>query len=170
MEEQNQNQNTPEDLPAEAGKPAETELEKLKRERDEYLAGWQRAKADFINYKKDELSRMERVAKYGEEELTRELVVILDSFDLGINAMERKGEVEKGIYMIRSQMEDVLKRYGLSKIPVKPGDAFDSAIHEAIAEVESDSPPGTIMEEIEPGYKLHEKLIRPARVKVAKNK
>jgi molecular chaperone GrpE len=164
MDEQDKNLNPQEE------KSAENELEKVKRERDEYLAGWQRAKADFINYKKDELSRMERVAKYGEEELMRELVVILDSFDLGINAMERKGEVEKGIYMIRSQMEDVLKRYGLSKIPVKPGDAFDPAIHEAIVEVESDSPPGSVLEEIEPGYRLHEKLIRPSRVKVAKHK
>jgi molecular chaperone GrpE len=162
MEEQNQNQDPQEEK-------AESELEKLKRERNEYLAGWQRAKADFINYKKDELHRMEKVAKYGEEELMRELVAILDSFDLGINAMERKGEVENGIYMIRAQMEDVLKRYGLSKIHVEPGDHFDPAVHEAIVEVESDSPPGTIVEEIEPGYRLHEKLIRPARVKVAKH-
>lgn len=146
------------------------ELAKLKQERDEYLAGWQRAKADFINYKKDELNRMEKVAKYGEEELMRELVTILDSFDLGINAMEREGKVEKGIYMIRAQMEDVLKRYGLAKIPVKRGDMFDPAMHESIVEVESDSPPGTVVEEIEPGYILHEKLIRPARVKVAKHK
>lgn len=162
MDEQNKNINPQEE------KKEETELEKFKRERDEYLAGWQRAKADFINYKKDELSRMEKVAKYGEEELMRELIATLDSFDLGINAMERKGEVEKGIYMIRSQMEDVLKRYGLMRVPVKPGDGFDPSIHEAIAEVESDSPPGTIIEEIEPGYKLHEKLIRPARVKISK--
>lgn len=159
-----QNQNPPEE------KAPESELQRIEKERDEYLAGWQRAKADFINYKKDELNRMEKIAKYGEEELMRELVSILDSFDLGINAMERKGEVEKGIYMIRSQTEDVLKRYGLAKIPVKPGDVFDPSIHEAIVEIESDSPPGTIVEEIEPGYMLHEKLIRPARVKVAKTK
>jgi len=156
--------------PQEEIKKESDELAKLRAERDEYLNGWQRAKADFINYKKEELKRMEQVAKYGEEEVMRELISILDSFDLGINAMERKGEVEKGIYMIRSQMEDVLKRYGLMRITTNPGDQFDPNVHEAIAEVESDSPPGTIMEEIEPGYRLHEKLIRPARVKVAKNK
>jgi len=156
--------------PGEEIKKENDELAKLREERNEYLNGWQRAKADFINYKKEELKRMEQVAKYGEEEVMRELISILDSFDLGINAMERKGEVEKGIYMIRSQMEDVLKRYGLMRITTNPGDRFDPSVHEAIAEVESESPPGTIVEEIEPGYRLHEKLVRPARVKMAKEK
>lgn len=159
-EQENKNQ-------APASGPPQDELEKLKKERDEYLSGWQRAKADFINYKKDELKRLEEMARYGSEDLMRELITVLDNFDLGLHALEKAGPVEKGVYMIRTQIEDILKRRGLEQINVKPGDSFDPSIAEAIAEVESDKPAGTILEEIEPGWRLYDKIVRPARVKVA---
>lgn len=146
------------------------ELEKCQKDRDDYLAGWQRAKADFINYKKDELKRLEEMAHYGNFEIIGELIGVLDNFDLGLAALEKAGPVEKGIYIIRSQIEDILKRRGLSRIPIKVGDSFDPAIAEAIAEEESDKPPGSITEEIEVGYRLYDKIIRPARVKIAKQK
>lgn len=157
-------------------KPTEgaDELSQLKAQRDEYLQGWQRAKADFINYKKEEMRRMEEVARYGQENLILELITVMDNFDLGLSAMEKNGPVEKGVYMIRSQMEDILKKYGLEKLPVKPGDPYDPSIGEAIAEVEappeSEAEPGSIADVIEPGYKLYEKLIRPARVRIIKSK
>lgn len=72
--------------------------------------------------------------------------------------------------MIRSQLADILKKRGVEKISVKTGDKFDSALMEAIAEVESDKPEGTVVEEIEPGWRLHDKILRPARVKVAKTR
>ncbi|MBI4094635.1 MAG: nucleotide exchange factor GrpE [Candidatus Liptonbacteria bacterium] len=160
------------------------EMEKLKKQRDEYLAGWQRAKADFINYKKDEMARLQDVARYGSEELVEEMISVLDSFDLAISYTERQNPaptlqseprhegvgVEKGIYMIRSQIEDTLKKRGLERIRVKKGDAFDPSTMESIKEVESGEPPGTIVEEVEPGYRLYDKILRPARVKVAKQK
>ncbi len=136
--------------------------------RDEYLAGWQRAKADFINYKKEELQRLEDVAKYGNEELILELITILDNFDLGLAALEKSGQVERGIYMIRTQMSDILRKRGLSPLSVKAGDQFDPQLSEVVGEQESDKPPGTILQVIEIGYKLHNKLIRPARVKLSK--
>lgn len=145
-----------------------TETEKLRKERDEYLAGWQRAKADFLNYKKEELRRLEEVAKYGAEDFIRELITIMDNFDLGLRALEKAGPVEKGIYMIRAQIEDILKQRGLRRIPTKIGDKFDPAIHEALSEVESGEIAQTIIEEIEPGYQLHDKMVRPARVKISK--
>ncbi len=141
---------------------------KCEKDRDDYLAGWQRAKADLINYKKDELRRMEEFARYATEDLIEELIGVLDNFDLGIAAMERMGSVEKGVYMIRSQMEDILKKRGLVRISVKIGDQFDPSYAEAIAEEESDKPQGTILQEIEPGYKLHDKIVRSARVKISK--
>ncbi|MEK7138033.1 MAG: nucleotide exchange factor GrpE [Patescibacteria group bacterium] len=148
----------------------EEKLAKAEKDRDEYLAGWQRAKADFINYKKEELARLEEMAKYGNEDFIRELITVMDNFDLGLAALEKSGPVEKGIYMIRSQIEDILKRRGLEKIPVSIGDQFNPSHSEAIVEVESEKPPETIVEIIEPGYKLNEKIIRPTRVKIAKNK
>jgi len=146
------------------------ELEKVKKERDEYLDGWKRAKADFINYKKEELSRFEEMAKYSNEDLIEEMITVLDNFDLGLAALEKSGPIEKGIYMIRTQIEDILKRRGLKKINVRIGDLFDPNLSEAIAEVESEKPPETIIEIIEPGYRLSEKIIRPTRVKVSKSK
>lgn len=148
----------------------EERLKKCEAERNEYLAGWQRAKADFINYKKDELKRLEEVARYGNEKLIEEMISILDSFDLGIAAMEKNGPVDKGIYIIRTQIEDLLKKYGLSRIQVKIGELFDPAVAEVITEEESEMPAGTVIEEIEAGYKLYDRVIRPARVKVSKSK
>lgn len=161
MDEQNQNNITPE--PAADGK-----LQEAERQRDEYLDGWRRAKADFINYKKDEFRRLEEMARYGSEELIRDLISVLDNFDLGLAAMEKQGAVEKGVYMIRAQISDILKKRGLERIPLKPGDDFNPAVAEAIAEGESDLPAGTVIEEIEPGYRLHDKILRAARVKVSK--
>lgn len=153
-------------------KPSEpSEILTLRKERDEYLAGWQRAKADFINYKRDESQRIADVVHYQMEDMIHEVVSVLDNFDLGLAALEKQGPVERGIYMIRTQLEDVLKRRGLVRIPAKPGDAFDPAVHEAIAETESAvHPPGSIEEVIEAGYKFNEKILRPVRVKVVKQK
>jgi molecular chaperone GrpE len=146
------------------------QLEKMEAERDQYLSGWQRAKADYLNYKKEEQSRLGDIAKYTNEDILKEMVTVLDNFDLGLQALEKAGPVEKGVYMIRSQIEDVLKKRGLEKITLKPGDPFDPAIAEAIAEGESEQPPGTIMEEIESGYRLYDKVLRPARVRLSKGK
>lgn len=152
----------------ERGENAAERLAKCERDRDEYLAGWQRAKADFINYKKSELTRLQEIARYGNEDLIQDLIPALDNFDLGLRALEKAGPVEKGVYMIRTQIEDILKQWGLTRIPVKIGDPFDPSFAEAIAEAESDEPPGTIIEEIEAGYRLHDKILRPVRVKVSK--
>lgn len=146
------------------------QLEECEKEKNEYLSGWQRAKADFINYKKEEVERLREIAKYANEDLMRDLVTVLDNFDLGIAALERQGSVEKGVYMIRSSLEDVLRKRGLEKISHKPGDAFDPSVAEGIGETTSDQPPGTVAEEIEPGYRLEGKVVRPARVKLSKGK
>ncbi len=156
MTEENNNQNN----------ELSEKLAAAEKQRDEYLDGWKRAKADFINYKKEELKHLEDVARYGSEELIRDMIGVLDNFDLGLQAMEKNGGVEKGVYMIRAQIEDILKRKGVLRISVKVGDDFDPSVAEAVAMAESDKPPGTILEEIEPGYKLYDKIIRPARVKV----
>jgi molecular chaperone GrpE len=146
-------------------------LAAVEKQRDEYLAGWQRAKADFANYKKEEMAHLQDIAKYGSQDLIRDLVGVLDNFDLGLRSMEKNGApVDKGIYLIRMQIEDILRKRGLAKVELKPGDKFDPAVAEAMAEIPSDKPEGTIVEEVEPGYKLHDKVIRAARVIVSKGK
>ena len=149
------------------------QLADAERERDEYLAGWQRAKADFLNYKKEEMARLQDAIKYGSEDLVKEIITVMDDFDLALRIMKKNGatnEIDKGIYMIRSKVEDVLKKRGLERIEITIGDEFNPAIAEAMLEAPSEKPPGTIIEEIEPGYRLYEKVIRPARVILSKGK
>jgi molecular chaperone GrpE len=184
-EEQKQNNITEEQKQNSSGEEM-SELRKCEKERDEYLAGWQRAKADLINYKREEAERFQEFAKYHNAEFILELVSILDNFDLALLAMEKSkevsasggdgvgvptpkaGGVEKGIYMIRAQMEDILRKRGLARIEVKKGDDFNPQVMEAIAEVGSDLPEGKVVEEIEAGYRLYDRILRPARVKVSK--
>lgn len=188
--ENSQNQSSVGESPNnEANKPEMNELSKCQKERDEYLEGWKRAKADLINYKKDEAKRFEAVIKFSNESLVRELINVLDSFDLALVALQqtqinadidadKRGFLndnqresatwQKGLYLIRQQLEDILKQNGLERIIISVGQPFDPALQEAIATVESDKPSGTIIEEVERGYLLNGKLIRPARVKVAK--
>ena len=144
------------------------QIEEMTVQRDEYLAGWQRAKADFINYKKEEMKKLEDLARYGNEDLIKDLISVMDNFDLALRTLEKAGPVEKGIYIIRTQIEDILKKRGLEKIEIKVGDEFDPAIAEALAEIVSEKPHGVVMEVIEQGYRLYEKVLRPARVIVSK--
>ena len=160
----------PQSAPAEGAEELKRRLVEAEKQRDEYLSGWQRAKADYLNYKKEERVRLEQIAKYTGEDLMREMIAALDSFDLGLRSLEKSGAVEKGVYMIRAQIEDILKKRGLAKIILRPGDAFDPALAEAVAEADSEYPPGTVAEEIEPGYKLYDKIIRPARVLVSRSR
>ncbi len=146
-----------------------SELEKCQKEREEYLAGWQRAKADFSNYKKDEAKRFADFARISQEALIGELIAVLDSFNLGLAVSEGDKAAQKGMLLIKGQMEDTLKKYGLEKIDVKIGKTFDPNLQEAVAEVESKEPPGTVVEEVGSGYTFLGKVVRPAKVNLSKH-
>ncbi|MDP3953570.1 MAG: nucleotide exchange factor GrpE [bacterium] len=152
-------------------KSQKNETDKLKEERDEYLDGWKRAKADLANYKKDELKRLEEIVRFAGEDIIRNLLSILDSFELALSAMERDGKVEKGVYLIKSQLEDLLRRRGLERMEVAEGVRFDPGIHDAVTTVPGEKiQDDLIAEEVEAGYILNGKVLRPARVKVYKFK
>jgi molecular chaperone GrpE len=155
-------------VPADDHASCEEILATTQKERDEYLNGWQRARADFANYKKDEVERLTKGVRYATEDIVLDLLRVLDSFDLGLAALEKDGKTEKGMHMIRAQLEDSLKRRGLERIPITIGDPFDPAVAEAVGEMVAELPPGSIAEEIEPGYRLLGKVVRPARVRLAK--
>ena len=166
MDDQNKTQNN--------GEAQEvSELDKVKQEKDEYLNGWKRAKADLINYQKDEGKRFEEMMKYSTEAIVRDLIPVLDSMELALSmGALAKADIsaQKGFSIIRNQLEEVLKKKGLEKLKVSPGDNFDPAKHESIGEVDEGSPldSGKIAEEIESGYLLNGKVVRPARVKLSK--
>ena len=159
------------------------ECEKLK---SEYLAGWQRARADFINYKKEEMERIEQFLKYGEEEFILKILPILDNFNIAarqnftenLNGQEKEkiDKVIQGFLQIKNQFQDFLKEQGIEEIK-SVGEKFDPNLHEAAERVESkDSSPtslpqgesGIIVEEIQKGYTINGRLLRPAKVKVTK--
>ena len=140
------------------------ELEKLKAERDEYLNGWKRAKADLINYQKDEAKRFQEMARYGVDMVLEDMITVLDSFDLA----EKNGA---GDPIIKNQLEDTLKKRGLERMKVSVGDKFDPNQHESIGETEQPAGggvSGTIIEVAVAGYTLDGKVVRPARVKLVK--
>lgn len=141
-------------------------MKRLEAEKREYLDGWQRAKADLANYKKDEMKRFEEFSRYAAETIVGEVTQVLDSFDLALKHAMPK-DVEQGVVMIRSQLEDVLRRNGLEVIHAT-GKKFDPMAHESVGEVESDGEEGMVAEELQKGYALHGKVIRPARVKISK--
>lgn len=143
-------------------------LAACEKTRDEYLDGWKRAKADFSNYQKDEAARGETLVKFANEIILADLLHVLDSFDLGLATVDEKDPARKGMGLIRGQLEEAMRRHGVERVQVKPGDPFDPARHEAVGEAVSGVPPGTIAEEAGAGYLLHGKLVRPVRVKLSK--
>jgi molecular chaperone GrpE len=163
------------------------ELKQCESERKEYLDGWQRAKADHVNYRNDEGKRFEDMARFVTTGLIQDILPVLDSFaalenifkgeprpsedgrDLALGHGLPK-EVERGVLLIRSQFEDILKKRGLAEINVQAGETFNPEVHESTGETESDQPPGSVAEVIQKGYTLGEKVLRPARVTLAKQK
>lgn len=159
--------------PAVRIKKIRDDLKQCAGERREYLDGWQRAKADLMNYKKDEARRFAEIAQYLGAEFVQDFLPVLDSFDLALASIRVSGGsgiLEQGVMMVRSQMLDILKKKGVAPLETTSGDAFDPNRHESMGEAESDKPAGTVAEVIQQGYTLHGRLIRPARVRLAKEK
>lgn len=142
-------------------------LKTCEAERKEYLDGWQRAKADHINYRNEEGARFEDMARFVLEGVVRDILPVLDSFDLAVGHGLGK-ETERGVLLIRSQLEDALKKRGIGEIAVNAGDVFDPSKHESIGETEAGYPSGSIAQVVQKGYTLGGKVLRPARVRLAK--
>lgn len=138
-------------------------LKKCKKEKEEYLDGWQRAKADFINARKEDEKKQEKLVKFSNQFLLTDILPVLDSFELAFKDSEK----DKGFYLIKSQLEDALKKYGLEIIKTE-SEKFNPEFHESVAEVESKEESGTVLEVVQIGYMLHGKVLRPARVKISK--
>jgi len=144
------------------------ECEKLK---DEYLAGWQRARADFLNYKKEEMERIGELIKYADLGIILKILPILDNFEIAekkISENLKNDENIKGILQIKNQIQDFLKNQGVEEIKVV-GEKFDPNFQEMVEEIETkEKESGIVLEEIQKGYKIHGKLLRPTKVKIAK--
>lgn len=143
------------------------ELEKAKAERQEYLDGWQRCKADAANAKKDAAEQAARSGARARDNILEEFFPVLDSFDMAIGSPawgEIGAEWTSGIERIRSQMLDVLARHGVQRFG-KIGDSYDPYVHDAIQEVDDAAgEPGSIVRILRYGYRTAEHVLRPAQV------
>jgi len=158
-----------------ASAPAADEQGDFEKQRDEYLNAWKRSAADFINYKKDEARRFSEMSAYLAADFTKDLLPVLDSFELGMQAVPKDSPAYKGMTMIRGQLQEVLRKRGVERIAVKRGDVFNLEFHEAMLEEEVPaSEPnraalvGHILEELVPGYSSSGRVIRAAKVKLGK--
>lgn len=146
-------------------------LEDCEKLKQDYLAGWQRSRADFLNYKKEEAERIKGLLEYGNESLILELLPILDNFEKAAKELPgnlKDNDYVEGLLQIRKQIEDFLKGQGIEKIEVL-GKNFDPNFHEVLEEIEhKNKEPGTVIEQVQAGYMFKGKLLRPAKVKVVR--
>ena len=147
------------------------DLKKCSTERQEYLTGWQRAQADYVNLKKEMSVEFSRGKTVGSERLVESILPVLDSFDMAMGNAEAWNKVDenwrKGIEFIHSQFLNALMENNVIVID-KTGVPFNPLQHQAIENVETDdaSKDHTIESIIQKGYVLGDRTIRPARVKV----
>ncbi len=193
MEKDKKQKEQPEEQPADDKQPAD-EVCELKKKCEEYLNGWKRERADFLNYKKEEMERMGEIIKYANEELLLKILPILDNIYLATRQnflsenLSGQGNIQiknyhEGIIQIIKQLEDFLAKEGIEPIEVL-GKKFDPNFHEVVEEVgpseaslsseasakgeAKEAESGVIVEEVQRGYTLYGKVIRPAKVKVTK--
>jgi molecular chaperone GrpE len=136
----------------------------------ELTAGWQRTQADFLNYKKQSADERLRLIAGAGADIVDQLLPVLDHFQLAAKHLPKELERDnwaQGIKQIEKQIETILIDNGLERIE-SVWQEFNPELHEAIEEIESDQPSGTIVEEILSGYKYGGVVLRPAKVKVAK--
>ena len=153
-------------------KELKEEIEECQKQKESYLDGWQRARADFLNYKKEEMERVEELVKYASTGLLMKIFPILDNFDAAekeIPEKLRKDENIKGLLQIKKQLINFFKREEVEEIECQ-GKKFDPALHEAVEMVEPEKnvDSGTVVEEVQKGYIKNGEVLRPAKVKVSK--
>jgi molecular chaperone GrpE len=142
----------------------------LEQERDEFRALLQRTRADFENYQKRAQRDLIQERRYWHASLALDLLPILDNFERAVAAAKQAGEtgpLVQGVAMIQAQVLDVLKRHGITRIEAQ-GQPFDPNLHQAVMQQPSaDQPPNTVLQILEQGFLIHDRVLRPARVIVS---
>jgi molecular chaperone GrpE len=146
-----------------------TELEKLKAERDSLLDRLARAQAEFENARRRASKEQQDFRDYAAADAIKPLLPVLDSFERALQVKSEPADFRSGVELIYKQLQDALAKVGVKAIPAK-GELFDPHVHEAIEMVETtDAADHEVIEELQRGYKIKDRLLRPAMVKVAKN-
>lgn len=142
----------------------------LEKERDEFRSLLQRTRADFENYQKRAQRDLHQERRYWHAGLALDLLPILDNFERAVAAAKQAGEtgpLVQGVAMIQAQVLDVLKRHGITRIEAQ-GQLFDPNLHQAVMQQPSaDQPPDTVLQILEQGFMIHDRVLRPAKVVVS---
>lgn len=157
---------TPDEAGEASGKVAKqkSEIEKLRAEKQEYLDGWQRAKADYVNaLKRFEMEKLQAI-ELGKVVALRNFIPVMDSLERA----ETAGEVPESFKGIAKQLHDATKTLGLTKFGAV-GEGFDPNLHEALGQdtTEDQAKDDTVTAVLETGWKSKEVVVRPAKVRVA---
>ncbi len=151
---------------------ANVELEEKKKEISDYLDKWLRLRAEFDNFKKRMQKEKDEFVKYGNENLLKALLPVLDNLNRAIehgrNSQGNSGFLE-GVELVRKQFLTTLERFGVKPVP-STGEEFDPEKHEAVSHIESDAPANHVVSTIEEGFSYYDRLLRPAKVIVSKGK
>jgi len=162
--------------PIETVKKLKEEIKSLRKERAEYLLGWQRAQADYANLTKEASQSKAEFAKFAEERLVRELIPAMQSFQGAFSNKEAWEKVDanwrKGVEYIYSQFLTALEQGGLSLIDPKIGSAFDPLLHASVdvTPVTDKKDDHTIQVCVQKGFSLRGKVLEPAKVTVGEHK
>ena len=150
------------------GPKEEYDLAEVLRERDEYLDSLQRLKAEFDNYRKRAAREQLEFASRAAERLVKELLPVLDDLERALDAAEEHEEakLEEGVRLVHRALADALQKEGLAEIATDG--KFDPHVHEALlTQPDDDRETGDILDVLQKGYRLGDKVLRPARVIVA---
>lgn len=149
---------------------AESEETKLKNDLDKLNNQYLRLAADFDNYRKRQVQEREALLKFGAEECMKKVLEVVDNFDRAVNMVEKIDNIEKmkeTFFILGKQLNDSMAKLGLEQIK-SVGEKFDPNLHEAVMQTPTNEyPEETIINELQKGYKLGEKVLRPAMVSVA---
>jgi len=138
-------------------------LDKLKEEHERFM----RAAADLDNYKKRAARERDEIQKFGSEKLLKDLLPVVDGLDRALAAAPPDDPLADGVRLVRASFEQALARHGVTSFSAM-GEKFDPAFHEALMQVPTgDKPAGTVVLEHARGFKLNDRLVRPAMVGVA---
>lgn len=150
------------------------EQEKLRAELAETRDRWIRLNADFENFRRRTLKEREEAYQFGHQALAKDLLPAVDNLERAIDAARKSGvgdleSLLQGLELVQRDLESVLSKHGVTEVEAL-GQPFDPSVHEALAQVPDASvPPNTVVQVFQRGYRLRDRLLRPAQVVVSKS-
>jgi molecular chaperone GrpE len=153
------------------GETGDESLAQLQTDLDRFRDLALRSQADFENFRKRAAREKDEALKYANSAMLERLIPILDNFDLGLQAArnsEENSPILAGMEMVAKQLHDFLQQHGVEPVPAE-GAKFDPNLHEAVAqEASAKVPEGHVIRQLRKGFKLKDRLLRPATVVVSK--